>query len=190
MVSAEQLHGHWWEPDRPDRRLPGTLDISDDGSMVLEVSGMMPGSEIVDFGAPLETVFGELRDGRAVTLADAIGGLPSGARGKLWSQVLPELALIGEEHVPNPTSAPSFAGVVAELDGLEALVDGIQLESSGNSFTGGLTFAAEPDVHFETMDGADLVIVRRNGAFLHQRADHFRSGCRYPRPARDARDLP
>jgi Apea-like HEPN/ApeA N-terminal domain 1 len=159
-MPAETLTGYWWEPEKPDRKIFGTLDVSDDGSMALELAGLVPTRKVVEIGGPLGVVFGELRDGRKVTLADAVGGFPSGFKGTIWSTVLPELALVGDDHVADPTESPSFNSVVAQIQGFEDVVGGILFETddADSAVRGSLRYAAEPVVRIDLANGGTVLI--------------------------------
>ena len=65
--------GYFWRPSEPDRKLPGTLSISDGGHIELEVIGRFGGRIEVSLNAdlnPIERIVGHIEKDGEVTLDD------------------------------------------------------------------------------------------------------------------------
>ena len=65
--------GYFWRPSEPDRKLPGTLSISDGGHIELEVIGRFGGRIEVSLNAdlnPIERIVGHIEKDGFVTLDD------------------------------------------------------------------------------------------------------------------------
>src|SRR5438128_2656016 len=109
----ERFEALWWVPPVPDDDIGGiggTLEVAADGGLELDLLGVFPldeeaGETERDLEQPYPVVFGVTPAGKRITLAECRyrghhmsimgGGFPT-------MRLVPRIALIGNDHVPDP----------------------------------------------------------------------------------------
>ncbi|MBU4616216.1 hypothetical protein IM877_15990 [Rhodococcus sp. GG48] len=138
MSTTEQLHGHWWMPEGPSRKVSGTLVLSDAARPRLDLHDALIDFDSVDS----QTVFGE-SGGRAISVFDAYvtSGSHSFRNGQEYREQTLNVSglVVGNAHVSS-TGAPAFIESVIELDYLTYWARGVELEVARPDPAGTCTF--------------------------------------------------
>lgn len=116
MVATEQLHGQWWTPEDPDRKVAGVLTLSDTAEPLLEMH-----DALLNFEAQVEpgTVHGTA-GGRKISIVDSLAvsqdtKLRDGEEFSSQRIETTSGAIIGDTHIAS-ADEPAFSEATVEID--------------------------------------------------------------------------
>lgn len=149
--------GYFWSSAEPDRKVPGTLSISDGGIVQLETFGQL------QFMAPknyLKQIVGVIEKGGTLTLRDCYEkettvNLPSGI---VRSTILVCTAFIGTQFPDS--DEPLFKTLSFSVEGLNEWVGitGIRVDNQPKEKASQISYQQPEDVLFELENGMRLLI--------------------------------
>jgi len=157
--------GYFWLPSAPERKMPGTLIITDGGNIELEVVGWF--EEIIEWlntaqngKDELERIIGHIEDHGLVTLEDCfykkksisdVGGISK-------FSVFVNKALIGVAYEDNGiVSLNTFKFSVEGIDEWVGL-SGIKVENQWEKRTASITYSQPEDISLKLNNGMNLLI--------------------------------
>ena len=154
--------GYFWRPSEPDRKLPGTLSISGEGHIELEVIGRFGGRIEVSLNAnlnPIERIVGHIEKDGAVTLDGCYyKTLPLSIGGVSKSLIRVSRVLIGatyDEDEPRVFNTLTFS-----VEGIDEWVEisGISVEHHFEERTATISYQPPEDISINLDNGMRLLI--------------------------------
>lgn len=154
--------GYFWRPSEPDRKLPGTLSISDGGHIELEVIGRFGGRIEVSLNAnlnPIERLVGHIEKDEAVTLDGCYyKTLPLGIGGVSKSLIRVSRVLIGATYDEDEPTV--FNTLTFSVEGIDEWVgiSGISVDYQLDERTATISYQPPEDISINLDDGMRLLI--------------------------------
>ena len=155
--------GDFWLPSLPDRRVPGTLSISDGGNIELEIDGVLTNEiEVLlrDGLEPIERIAGHIEKDGLVTLDDCYyrtGTINlTGGRSKSFIHV--GRAFTGVIYDEGET--PRFNTLTFSVEGIDEWVgiSGINVERRLEERTANISYQPPEDISLNLGNGMQLLI--------------------------------
>ena len=155
--------GYFWRPSEPDRKLPGTLSISDGGHIELEVIGRFGGRIEVSLNAdlnPIERIVGHIEKDEFVTLDDCYyKTLPLSLMGGISKSLIHVgKVFIGVRY--NEGESPVFNTLTFSVEGIDEWVgiSGISVEHHFEERTATISYQPPEDISLNLDNGMQLLI--------------------------------
>ena len=157
--------GNFWLPSVPDRVLPGTLSISDGGSIELEVSGLFSNDEMEallnDDWQSVERIVGHVEKDGLVTLDDCYykTGTISLIGGRSKSLIHVNRAFTGVAY--DEGTCPFFNTLTFSVEGIDDWVgiSGIKVGLQPEEHTATISYQQPADVALNLNNGMQLLII-------------------------------
>ena len=155
--------GYFWRPSEPDRKLPGTLSISDGGHIELEVIGRFGGRIEVSLNAdlnPIERIVGHIEKDGFVTLDDCYyKTLPLSLIGDISKSLIHVgKVFIGVRY--DEGESPVFNTLTFSVEGIDEWVgiSGISVEHHFEERTATISYQPPEDISLDLDNGMRLLI--------------------------------
>ena len=155
--------GCFWRPSEPDRKLPGTLSISDGGHIELEVIGRFGGRIEVSLNAdlnPIERIVGHIEKDGFVTLDDCYyKTLPLSLMGDISKSLIHVgKVFIGVRY--DEGENPVFNTLTFSVEGIDEWVgiSGISVEHHFEERTATISYQPPEDISLDLDNGMRLLI--------------------------------
>ena len=155
--------GCFWRPSEPDRKLPGTLSISDGGHIELEVIGRFGGRIEVSLNAdlnPIERIVGHIEKDEFVTLDDCYyKTLPLSLMGGISKSLIHVgKVFIGVRY--DEGESPVFNTLTFSVEGIDEWVgiSGISFEPHFEESTATISYQRPEDISINLDNGMRLLI--------------------------------
>ena len=155
--------GCFWRPSEPDRKLPGTLSISDGGHIELEVIGRFGGRIEVSLNAdlnPIERIVGHIEKDEFVTLDDCYyKTLPLSLMGGISKSLIHVgKVFIGVRY--DEGESPVFNTLTFSVEGIDEWVgiSGISVEHHFEERTATISYQPPEDISLNLDNGMQLLI--------------------------------
>ena len=158
--------GYFWRPSEPDRKLPGTLSISDGGHIELEVIGRFGGRIEVSLNAdlnPIERIVGHIETiekDQKVTLDDCYyKSLPLSLTGGI-SKSLIHVGKVFTGVRYDEGESPVFNTLTFSVEGIDEWVgiSGISVEHHFEERTATISYQPPEDISLDFDNGMRLLI--------------------------------
>ena len=155
--------GYFWLPSEPDRKLPGTLSISDGGHIELEVFGHFENSAEVLLNAnlrPIERIVGHIEKNECVTLDDChYKTLPLSLMGGISKSII----RVGKAFTGigyDEGESPVFNTLTFSVEGIDEWVgiSGISFEPHFEESTATISYQRPEDISINLDNGMRLLI--------------------------------
>ena len=155
--------GYFWRPSEPDRKLPGTLSISDEGHIELEVIGRFGGRIEVSLNAdlnPIERIVGHIEKDGFVTLDDCYyKTLPHSLTGGISKSLIHVgKVFIGARY--DEGESPVFNTLTFSVEGIDEWIgrSGINVDHQFEERTATISYQPPEDIPLNLGDGMQLLI--------------------------------
>ena len=155
--------GYFWLPSEPDRKLPGTLSISDGGHIELEVIGRFGGRIEVSLNAdlnPIERIVGYIEKDGAVTLDGCYyKTLPLSFIGGV-SKSLIRVSRVFTGVGYDEDEIPRFNSLIFSVEGIDEWVgiSGINVDYQLEEHTSTISYQPPENIPLHLGDGMQLSI--------------------------------
>ena len=155
--------GYFWRPSEPDRKLPGTLSISDGGHIELEVIGRFGGRIEVSLNAdlnPIERIVGHIEKDGFVTLDDCYyKTLPLSLMGDI-SKSLIRVNRIFTGIGYDEDEIPRFNSVTFSVEGIDEWIgiSGINVDYQFEESAATISYQLPENIPLNLGDGMQLLI--------------------------------
>ena len=155
--------GYFWRPSEPDRKLPGTLSISDGGHIELEVIGRFGGRIEVSLNTdlnPIERIVGHIEKDEFVTLDDCYyKTLPLSLMGGI-SKSLIHVGKVFTGVRYDEGESPVFNALTFSVEGIDEWVgiSGISFEPHFEESTATISYQRPEDISINLDNGMRLLI--------------------------------
>ena len=148
--------GYFWTPEAPEKKLPGTLTISDGGEIELEVIGNFDASPGLPEPADemdVKKIIGEIEKAGFVTIDDCLYRQKNFAFGGIAKSTLTGHRALFGVHLLEPE--PNIDTYRCSLEGLDEWVSisGIKARTDFEAKTATITFEPPPKISHELGDG-------------------------------------
>ena len=145
--------GYFWLPSAPDKKVPGTLSISDGGNIELEVVG-----RLIAFGDRVKRIVGQIERDRFVTLDNCRCESQEDSYGIKKSFIRVNRAFIGAKY--DEGEIPRFNSLVFSAEGLDEWVgiSGINIDYQFEEHTSTISYQPPENIPLRLGDDMELSI--------------------------------
>lgn len=154
--------GYFWIPEAPDKKLPGTLTITDGGEISLEVIGTFdPGSPRFTEEMDVKKIMGQIEKVGYVTIDDCFYQQKNLAFGGIAKSTLHGHRALFGVHLPE--DEPQIDTYRCSFEGFDewVAISGIDAKTDIETKTAQITFTPPPEFGYDLGDGFSLAIVFR-----------------------------
>ena len=146
--------GDFWLPSEPDRKVHGTLSISDGGHIELRLAG-----SLVSFYERVERIIGQIEGEGGVTLDDCLCTSSRFSQGVEELLIRVNLALTGIAY--GEDDSPFISSLMFSVEGIDEWVgiSGLKFDPQPEKGTATLLYQQPLDISFNLGNGMHLLIV-------------------------------
>jgi ApeA N-terminal domain 1 len=152
--------GYFWLPSAPEKRIPGTLSISDGGNIELEIMGLLEEANAFTYDLNLKRIVGNIEKDGLVTLDDCSYMQKIVSFDEISkSPLLVKYVFSGVAYKEGESI--SFNTLNFSVEGIDEWVEisGIKVDSHYKSCTGTITYQPPETISLNLNNGMQLLII-------------------------------